>query len=286
MKLFATRHVALTIAVLVAAHASCDAQTTPLRIYAAGSLKNAFDAMVQAFGEGHAQMVYGGSGLLRARLEKGEAADVFASADLAQPRRLSGARHTSQVVVFARNRLCVMARTMLSMNSANLLDRLLDPAVKLVISTPGDDPSGDYAWAMFARAETLHPGAEALLKAKAQLLGATPRKEAVALVAPSVAAPGIKAAGPRESLFLSGMADATIGYCSGAGALLKAVPGLVAIPVPATLSAAPAYGLVVVSDTPAAWRFAVFVMSEAGQAILAKAGLVPVGLPADSKAAP
>ncbi len=278
MRAIYLRRLALAAAMLLGVQTSCGAQTKPppLRIYAAGSLRGAFDAMVKAFDAGDTQMVYGGSGLLRERLEKGEAADVFASADLAQPRRLASGHPGGPVVLFARNRLCVIARSTLGMTPANLLDRLLDPAVKIVISTPGADPSGDYAWAMFAHAGQLHPGAEATLKAKAQKLGAARHKPASAAPQP----------GLRESLFLSDKADATIGYCSGAAMLMKAVPGLAAIPVPVTLSPAPEYGLTVVSDTPAAWHFAVFVMSEAGQAILAQAGLVPVALPADRAVTP
>jgi ABC-type molybdate transport system substrate-binding protein len=45
------------------------------------------------------------------------------------------------------------------LTTANFLDRLIDPAVKLGTSTPKADPSGDYAWAMFRRADAVRPGA-------------------------------------------------------------------------------------------------------------------------------
>jgi ABC-type molybdate transport system substrate-binding protein len=39
-----------------------------------------------------------------------------------------------------------------------LLDTMLRDDVKLGASTPKADPSGDYAFAMFAKAEALKPG--------------------------------------------------------------------------------------------------------------------------------
>ena len=61
---------------------------------------------------------------------------------------------------------------------------------------------------------------------------------------------------------------------------MKEVPGLVSVAVPASLSVGPAYGMVVLSDQPPAARFALFVMSEQGQAILQRFGFEPVGIAA------
>ena len=60
--------------------------------------------------------------------------------------------------------------------------------------------------------------------------------------------------------------------------ITKEVPGLVSVAMPASLSVGPAYGMVVLSDQPLAARFALFVMSERGQAILQRYGFDPVGL--------
>jgi len=244
----------------------------PLRVYAAGSLTGAFNALLDAFGPrpgSAARPTYGPSGLLRERLERGESADVFASADMGQPRRLADAGRGTPVVLFARNRMCALARGALGLTQANLLDRLLDPAVKLATSTPVADPGGDYAWAVFARAEQLHPGAKTTLEGKAQQLVGGPSM-----------APLVPGQGPSEGVFLSGRADVMLGYCSGADTVRRAVPDLVAIPLPPELEVSPEYGLTVLSDHPSAARFALFVMSEPGQAILAQHGLVPVALPA------
>ena len=51
------------------------------------------------------------------------------------------------------------------------------------------------------------------------------------------------------------------------------------LPFPDTLEAGPVYGLAVLTDRPEAARLALFMVSERGQAILEKAGLLPVVVP-------
>ncbi len=262
------RCIVLGAALLTPALAQGSDASGPLRVYAAGSLTRAFNALLEAFGTppgATSQPTYGPSGLLRERLERGEPADVFASADLGQPRRLAYAGRGTPVVLFARNRMCALGRGGLGLTQANLLDRLLDPAVKLATSTPGADPGGDYALAVFARAEQVHPGAKATLEGKAQRLVGGPSM-----------APLVPGQGPSEGVFLSGRADVMLGYCSGTDTLRRAVPDIAAVPLPPELEAGSEYGMTVLSGHPAAARFALFIMSEPGQAILARHGLIPV----------
>jgi ABC-type molybdate transport system substrate-binding protein len=218
-----------------------------LRIYAAGSLTSAFGEMVKEFPAppgAVAAPFFGPSGILREKIEARDAVDVLASADMAQPRRLARGR---PVIMFTRNRLCALGRQTLGLTQDNLLPRMLDPAVRLATSTPGADPGGDYAWAMFVRADTLHPGAQAILQAKALKLVGGPNTP-----------PLVVGHGAVQGVFLADRADIMLGYCSGSGAVVKEVPGLVAIAVPPSLSVEPAYGMVVLSDQPLAARFALF----------------------------
>lgn len=265
------RRAVLGAVLLVPALAQGAEAPAPLRVYAAGSLTGAFNALLAGFGTPPgtaAQPTYGPSGLLRERLERGEPADLFASADLGQPQRLADAGRGTPVVLFARNRMCALGREALGLTQANLLDRLLDPAVKLATSTPVADPGGDYAWAAFARAERVHPGAQAMLEGKAQQLVGGPSM-----------APLVPGQGASEGVFLSGRADVMLGYCSGAEALRRTLPDLAAVPLPPEIEVGPEYGMTLLSANPAAARFALFVMSGPGQAILARHGLIPVALP-------
>ena len=239
----------------------------PIRVYAAGSLGTVLRQMIAASGlpaGAVAPPVFGPAGALRHRLQSGETADLFASADLSQPRALAGAT-AIPVVPFARNRMCVLARASTGLTADTLLDRLLSPGLRLATSTPGADPGGDYALAVFDRAERLHPGARAALVAKSLLLLGGP-----ASMAPS---PGHS---PGASILLTDQADALLYYCSGADAAAREAPGLVSIPVPDTLEVGPVYGLAVLSDRTEAARLALFMVSERGQAILAQGGLLPL----------
>ncbi len=243
----------------------------PLHIYAAGSLTGAFTEMIKAFGAPEGQVaapVFGPSGVLRQKIEHGDTVDVFSSADMDQPRALSRERGGLPVIMFTRNRLCALGRSTLGLTPDNLLDRLLDPAVRLATSTRGADPGGDYAWAVFARAEKVHPGAQAVLQAKALKLVGGPNTP-----------PLVPGRGAVEGVFLADRADVMLGYCSSGEPVLRAIPGLSNVPLPASLTVGPAYGLLVLSDQPLAARFALFVLSEQGQTILRQHGFDPIGLP-------
>ena len=65
--------------------------------------------------------------------------------------------------------------------------------------------------------------------------------------------------------------------------MLAEVPGLVSVPLPPPLAPEgadrPQYGMVVLHDTAAARRFAAFVLSRDGQAILASHGFEPISAP-------
>jgi ABC-type molybdate transport system substrate-binding protein len=242
-----------------------------LQVVGAGSLTDAFTDVIRRFPAGAdtiAAPEFGPSGLMREKIESGMNADLFASADMEQARRLAIGHPERSVIHFTRNRLCAIARTAVGLTGANMLDRLLDPAVRLATSTPGADPGGDYAFAVFARAEAGRTGARAALEAKAQQLYGGGAKTPLLV-------PG---KGAVEGIFLADRADVALSYCSGAPAVVREVPGLAVIPLPAELSVGPAYGTVLLNIKPLTLRFATFIMSEGGQAVLKAHGFDPVGL--------
>jgi molybdenum ABC transporter molybdate-binding protein len=246
------------------------ATADPMRIFAAGSLTAAFTEIVAGFpapSGSIAEPQFGPSGLLREKIESGALADILASADMGQPRKLAAGHPDRAVILFTRNRLCALARVAVGMTADNFLDRLLDPSVRLATSTPGADPSGDYTWAMFARAEAIHSGAQAILQTKA-----------LKLVGGPATPPLVPGHGAVQGVFLADRADVMLGYCSSAAPATKEIPGLVSIPLPPALAVGAAYGMVVLTEDPLAARFALFVMSEQGQAILQKYGFDAVGV--------
>ena len=166
----------LLAATAVAALAACSsmhsaapsASAEPVRVYAAGSLREALTNIAQDYEARTGQKValtFGASGLLRGRIEQGEPAQVFASADTDHPQRLAAAGGWQAPVVFTRNQLCALTSDRVNATPDSLLATLLDPQVRVGTSTPKADPSGDYAWQLFRRADSVRPGAFATLDA-------------------------------------------------------------------------------------------------------------------------
>jgi molybdate transport system substrate-binding protein len=253
------------LAVAAIAVSQTVAAQEPVRLYAAGSLRAALNEVAAAFAAADGAKVvaeYGASGLLRERIEKGAPAEVFASANMAHPESLAKAGKAGPVALFARNRLCALAAPSVSVTSATLLDRMLDPAVKLGTSTPKADPSGDYAWELFERAERIRPGAFKVLSGKAlQLVGG-----------PS-SPPPPKDRSVYGLLASTGQADLFLTYCTNALQAKGEVPALQIVAIPENLAVGADYGLTVIAGArPEAERFAQFVLSEAGQAILVRHG--------------
>lgn len=244
----------------------------PVLLHAAGSLRAALNEVAQAFSAGSGIAVtpiFGASGLLRERIEKGERADVFASADLGNPLALAQAGRAGPVVLFARNELCAFLRPEIDATPQTLLERMLDPAVKLGTSTPRADPSGDYAFQVFARAETVKPGARAALEARALQLTGGPA---------SIPAPeGINTYGHKLA---SGEADIFLAYCTNSAAIAKEQPAIRLLRLPPELAVGADYGLTVTSAaSPNAWRFAMFILAREAQEILARHGFAAPTLP-------
>lgn len=243
-----------------------------LRVFAAGSLSAAITAIAAAFtasGGPRVATVFGPSGLLRQRIEKGEPAAVFASADVDHPQALARAGRSGPAIVFARNRLCALTAPGVDVTSDTLLDRMLDPKVKLGTSTPKADPSGDYAWQLFEKAEKIRPGAFAALDAKALKL-----------------AGGANTPQPPRGRTLYGMliaerkADIFLTYCTNAALAAREVEGARVVAIPEPLAVGASYALTVVDPSqPGAERFALFVISIRGQEILAQHGFTPVASP-------
>jgi molybdenum ABC transporter molybdate-binding protein len=237
----------------------------PVRLYAAGSLRAALDEVARAFSGAKVEAVYGASGLLRERIAKGEPAEVFASANMEHPQSLQKAGRGGPVKLFARNHLCGLASPSLDVNTGSLLDRMLDPSVKLGTSTPKADPSGDYAWALFEKAEKIRPGSLQKLSAKAlKLVGGPDSPQAP---------PGRTVYG---MLLAEGKADIFLTYCTNARQAQEENRAFRIVDVPPPLAVGADYGLTVIKGArPQAENFASFILSRTGQDILAKHGFAP-----------
>ncbi|MBP2314571.1 molybdate ABC transporter substrate-binding protein [Azospirillum soli] len=264
------RSMLATVAVLTAGMAA-PAGADPVKVYAAGSLKAVMTEIGTAFEAAQGTPMtgtFGASGLLKERLEKGETADVFASANMEHPQALQKAGVTGPVRAFARNTLCALAKPGLAVSPDTLLDRMLDPAVRLGTSTPKSDPAGDYTWELFGKAETLRPGSAAALDAKALKLAGGPQ---------STQPP--EGRNTYAWLMERDSADLFLTYCTNARLAVRELPALKIVAVPDALLVGAEYGIatVVRGDAARGQAFIAFVLAPEGQAILQRHGFQSPG---------
>jgi molybdate transport system substrate-binding protein len=244
----------------------------PVLLHAAGSLRSAMTEIAGAFVAAtgrEVQAKFGASGTLKAEIAAGARAEVFASANVEHPQALADAKKSGPVVMFARNRLCALVQPGLDVSSDTLLERMLITEVKLATSTPRADPSGDYAWEVFRKAEKLRPGSFAALEAKAlQLVGG----------------PTSPTAPPGRALYgmlvAEGKADIFLTYCTNAREAQQQNPGQQIVALPDELAVGADYGLTVLDGASRrAYQFVMFILSVDGQRILAKHGFTAPALP-------
>ena len=246
----------------------------PLVVYAAGSTTGALGAMLKRYTAEtgvETRLSVGPAGLMLDKIERGDLVDVFVSANMAHPERLTAEHKSGATVVFARNRICVSGRPSLHLTQANLLAKLLDPKVRIGISTPKADPGGDYAIALFDKADTVRPNASRTLKAKAlQVVGGKVESSSPMGRQPANALAGLD----RYRV------DVMIGYCSRHE--LEPDTSVTQVEVPRELTIPVDYGMTAVTSSPdparreAAAQLALYLMSPKAQAMLVPYGFIPV----------
>ena len=114
-------------------------RAAPLRVFAAGSLRSAFDALAEHW-PGLVDIRYANAGVLAEAILAGEPADVFASASPQEPERLMGLGIAGAGWPFASNRLVVAVPAASDIVD---VDALAAPGTRIVIEIAGV-PLGDY----------------------------------------------------------------------------------------------------------------------------------------------
>jgi molybdate transport system substrate-binding protein len=225
--------------------------TGELTVFAAASLRNAFEAFAPAFtAESGLSLAHSfdASSALRAQIEEAAPADVFASADVANVQRLLDAGLAQDPVAFACNQLTIIvpAGNPAGITSAADLAR---PGV-IVIAAGPDVPITRYATEVVAN----------LGIADGYAANVASEEDNVAAVRARIEA---------------GEGDAGIVYVTDAiasGDTVEQIPVPAEANVPATYAAA----TVVATDQPAeAAAYLAFLVGSEGQAALASYGFLP-----------
>lgn len=144
------RCAALLAAVGLTAAPLAAADKPTITVFAAASLKEAFDASAPTFTKATGYPVrysYGGSDTLVAQILQGAPADVFASANMAQMQRAVDGGAISGPRVFAHNRLVIIVPA--GDSTVTTAADLAKKGVKVVLAAP-TVPVGNYARQTFA----------------------------------------------------------------------------------------------------------------------------------------
>ena len=232
-------------------HDDAAATTVPkasgeIQVLAATSLTKAFDELGAAFTaanpEAKANFVFAGSNDLATTVNEGGPADVFASADQNNMKKVTDAGNTAGVpTIFATNLLAIMVQPGNPKGIAGVAD-LANPDLTVITCDPAV-PCGAYAQQIFTAA-----GVTVTPKSLEENVGGVVTK--------------VKA----------GEADAGIVYATD---VLAAGDQAAGIEIPTDINVIAQYPIVTVKQTtnPAtAQAFIDFVLSDAGQQILAKFG--------------
>jgi len=233
-------------AVLVAGCGSGNSGKPQLTVFAATSLKNAFQSYGDSFTPARVRFSFAGSDELAAQIRQGSAPDVYAAANTKLPQQLFAKKLVGRPVVFAANRLVLAVPA--GATKVRSIDDVARPGVKLAIGSPSV-PVGSYT-----RQVLTHLGAAE----SAAILKNVKSEE------PDV--------GGVVGKLTQGAVDAGLVYITD----VTATKGrLKAIELPARLEPVVRYGIAVVRGTPnatEAQRFIAGLTSGAGKSDLLAAG--------------
>jgi molybdate transport system substrate-binding protein len=232
-----------------------------LIVFAAASLTDSFEAMAAEFEGAHPGvdivLSFGASQALRAQIQDGARADVFASANWDEIKALvdAGLVEESATPIFARNRLVIVLPADNPAGVTSLQD-LARPGVHLVVADPAvpagkytqrvlDSLGGDAAWGGAFRDGVLDNVVSQEVSVRAVLAKVE-----------------------------IGEADAGIVYASDA----SQAPGLIRLELPAEHNPVAEYPLAALRESPhlaLAQEFVDFVLSPAGQRVMEGYGFLP-----------
>jgi molybdate transport system substrate-binding protein len=251
------------------------ARAEELSLYGGGSMIDVMSAITKSFSASTGIMVktaFGLSGRMREKIEAGDKVDIFTSANVAHPAKLLADGRATVIAVFARNTVCVVALPQLGLTPENVVDKILQPNVKLAVQPAKIDPLGDYTLQLYDLAEKLRPGSRASLQERSTVIENPPPDKPQPITGDS-----------RVEAVLDGRMDAAIVYCSYRDRYPGVAPGtLTMVDFPQSLQVGAEYSLAVLKGSPpAAMLLALYILSPTGQKALRDCGFKPVGLPAE-----
>lgn len=240
-----------------------------ISLFAANSLQAALTEVTADFNKANPLDIktkFSSSDLLGKAIEGGEHADVFVSANMETPKKLEAQGWGGPAVMFARNKLCVLAQPEVKTSTETLIDTMLDDSVRVGAFTPKTDSSAEYVWEMLAKAEIVKSGSFNVLSRKTLTL----KTDEESQKAPNALNQYALAMDQKKT-------DLLLTYCTNALLAKKEVPSLQVIQIQPEMLVGSDNGLLVRKDAPEnAWKLAKYLLSPEGQKILNSYGFVTI----------
>ncbi len=237
----------------------------PIVIFAAGSLKKFLQrqqAQLEMATNTPICFQFGPAGWLRTLIEQGEHADAFLSANLVHPQALFAQGFSHNVHPFCHNTLCLTVSKRIYHPLKNWLNYLEDTRNRIAISTPKDDPSGDYALAFFEKLTEISPQLSQNLKHRAKSLVGSPSLPKV---------PSSHTA--ATWLIEEDKTDIFIGY-SHYQSIINTHPQCDYVPIPLEWNIMVTYGATAL--TPKGMNIIEYLLTSDGQSNLQTMGFIPI----------
>lgn len=190
----------------------------------AGSLAPALSEFADRFASqaGHAVSLRPGpAGLLTQEILKGMPADVFVSASPQGPAELRRKGFYGQPRTIGHNRMVLVVHPDLAASRSSARALLADPRWRIGMSTPGADPSGDYASAFLDRLIATDPSRWRGL-----------RDRCVSLYGAALPDGPAPPRSPAVETLCGRKADMLIAYATTAGRIAEVLPGTKILPLP------------------------------------------------------
>jgi molybdate transport system substrate-binding protein len=250
--------ISLCATLLIGSGCTCHkpTQQDKLVIFAAASLREVFNAMGEQFRRIHPEVEltfnFAGTQELRAQIEHGAFAEVFASADVRQMDMLAKKGHVQPPVTFAQNKLVVVVAKESSSHIQSLAD--LPSVSRIVVGAP-EVPIGQYTLQLLEQTTSIMPDFKTRIEAK-------------------VVSREFNA---RQILAKVRLGAAQAGFVYQTDAL--SAPELAIVSIPDDINPTAKYLMAVSSrarNSQLAHQWVDFVLSGVGQSILREAGFMPL----------
>ena len=118
-----------------------------VRVFAAGSMTHLMPCLTSLYQQEHSvqiQTIFGPSGSLRAKIEAGQAFDLYLSASTIHTKTLKAHGFLEEINILGFNTMVLLYQADLNLQASDVISTLVSPNISVGMSTTGLDPTSDH----------------------------------------------------------------------------------------------------------------------------------------------